>query len=202
MTRGADGALWLVTGGARSGKSAFAERLVAAHPAPAVYVATMRAPRPEDGEEELRARIGHHRAARPHTWETVEEPLWLAAAAAAAPPERPLLIDCLALWVTNRLLADAAAAAGAPAAVAALEAALAAEVDALAAHAAAVRRAPAVLVTNEVGDGVVPDTPLGRAFRDLLGRVNQRASAAADRAWLLVAGRPLELPPHPGGARR
>lgn len=183
------GDLLFVTGGARSGKSSFAEHLARRSGAPVVYLATM-----EAGDDELRERVQRHRSRRPVDWRTVEEPLRLADAVGAVPSDACTLIDCLSLWVTNRLMQLDAAEDPALGDVAALEDALDTEVGALIATAHA-RRAETIVVTNEVGAGIVPPYPLGRVYRDVLGRVNQRVSRASDRAWLLVAGRPLELPP-------
>ncbi|MDA0815895.1 MAG: bifunctional adenosylcobinamide kinase/adenosylcobinamide-phosphate guanylyltransferase, partial [Chloroflexi bacterium] len=160
-----------------------------------VYVATM-----EAGDAELEDRIARHRAARPSSWETIEAPRNMTAAVNEAPAEACVLIDCLSLWVTNRMLDDLGES-PTPEEAAAAEARLTTEVQALLA-AARDRSGPTVVVTNEVGSGLVPPYPLGRVYRDLLGRVNQQVSATADRAWLLVAGRALELPPPRGGAPR
>jgi adenosylcobinamide kinase/adenosylcobinamide-phosphate guanylyltransferase len=180
------GALWFVTGGARSGKSAFAERLARAAERPVVLVATM-----QPFDDELVRRVARHRAARPADWSTVEAPLGLVPAFEALDGAACVLLDCLSLWVSNRLLAldddptlDA---------IDELEAQLDGDLDRLLATIAA-RGGPTIVVTNEVGSGLVPPYPLGRAYRDLLGRVNQRTAAAAERAWLLVSGRPLALP--------
>jgi adenosylcobinamide kinase/adenosylcobinamide-phosphate guanylyltransferase len=180
------GEIWFVTGGARSGKSRFAERLAAQTGLEVVYVATM-----EPLDEELEARVAHHRASRPPFWSTVEAPRELVAALAMIAPETCVLVDCLSLWVTNRLLDRSET--PTPDDLSQLEASLGTDVRALADWAGR-RTAPTILVTNEVGGGIVPDTALGRAFRDVLGRVNQQTAAAASRAWLLVAGRALELP--------
>lgn len=188
------GNLWFVTGGARSGKSRYAERLAAGSGRAVVYIATMHAAS-DPPDEELERRIARHRAERPADWTTIEAPLDPAAALAGADRAACAILDCLSLWVTNRLLALG----DAPPldAVDALEATLSAELIALL-DTAATRDGPTILVTNEVGGGVVPAHPQARAFRDLLGRVNQQAAARAGRAWLLVAGRPLPLPPHAG----
>ncbi len=180
------GELWFVTGGARSGKSRFAERLAAGTGLPVAYVATMQ---PLDAE--LEARVARHRIERSAAWSTVEAPLDLVVAVSDAPSDACVLVDCLSLWVSNRLmpLGDTPVIAD----IAALEAVLDADLATLAACCAG-RTAPTILVTNEVGSSLVPEYPLGRAYRDLLGRVNQRASVAASRAWLLVAGRALPLP--------
>lgn len=182
------GEIWFVTGGARSGKSTYAERLAAQSSRPVRYVATMI---PHD--DELVDRVARHRAQRPNAWETVEAPTDLLGAVRDASSEACVLIDCLSLWVTNRLL-DLDTEEPARDAIDALEAALDVEVDAMLAAARA-RNGLTIAVTNEVGSGLVPPYPLGRVYRDLLGRVNQRVSQAAGRAWLLVSGRALELPP-------
>jgi adenosyl cobinamide kinase/adenosyl cobinamide phosphate guanylyltransferase len=187
------GALYFVTGGARSGKSAFAqalcERLAAAEAASAtlVYLATM-----EPLDAELERRVAKHREARSAAWRTIEAPLGLSAALADAGLDAWVLLDCLSLWVTNRLmpLGDPPAAA----ALDALERDIEAELDDLI-EAQRARAGALVVVSNEVGSGVVPPSALGRAYRDLLGRANQQVSAAASRAWLLASGRALELPP-------
>lgn len=167
-----------VTGGARSGKSAFAERLAAASGGAVTYLATAQAFDPE-----MEARIARHRADRPPGWGTVEEPLNVPEALAAAPTPT-VLLDCLSLWVSNLMFA------GLPdGAILGRAAALLA-----AAHA---RPGLTVLVTNEVGFGIVPDNALARRYRDVLGWVNQQAAAASDEAWLLVSGLPLHLKPSP-----
>lgn len=196
------GALYFVTGGARSGKSRFAVRLAEAEArngSPVVFVATM-----EALDDELRDRVARHRAARPPAWRTVEAPLSPAFALAEAEAEGCVLLDCLSLWLSNLLLAapgvDDASGDGAPAAAMgpdareSLGARIGAEVDVLL-RTIARRRGLTIVVSNEVGGGVVPTSPLGRLFRDLMGSANQQVAAAADRGWLLVAGRALELPP-------
>jgi adenosylcobinamide kinase/adenosylcobinamide-phosphate guanylyltransferase len=164
--------LTLVLGGARSGKSRFAEDLLTRLPAPWLYIATAQAL-----DDEMQARIAHHRARRPDGWETVEVPLDLAPALDAVAQGRPVLIDCLTLWLSNLLLAGRD---------------VEAETDRLAATLARAR-GPWVVVANEVGLGIVPDNPLARRFRDAAGRLNQRAAAAADRVVLTVAGLPVEV---------
>jgi cob(I)alamin adenosyltransferase len=163
--------LTLLLGGARSGKSRHAEALVAALPAPWVYIATAQ---PFDAE--MQARIELHRSRRGAGWQTMEAPLDLASALVEA-GARPVLVDCLTLWLSNLMLHGH----NIPAAVAAVETALAA------------RAAPTVLVTNEVGLGIVPEHPLGRAFRDEAGALNQSMAARADRVLFMVAGLPLTL---------
>ena len=167
--------LTLVLGGARSGKSRYAEGLIAALPPPWqppwTYVATAQA-----GDDEMAARIAAHRARRGPHWLTIEAPRDLAAALMSQ-PGAPILVDCLTLWLSNLMLADA----DFEAEVAHLETALAAATG------------PVVLVANEVGYGIVPDYPLGRRFRDLQGMLNQKLAARAGRVVLVVAGLPLAV---------
>jgi adenosylcobinamide kinase/adenosylcobinamide-phosphate guanylyltransferase len=160
-----------VLGGARSGKSRQAETLLTRSPGPWVYLATAR---PLD--DEMRARIAEHQTRREPGWQTIEAPIDVAGALQQA-AARPALVDCLTLWLTNLMLGDHDIAG----ATAALEGAL------------DQRPAPTILVSNEVGLGIVPATPLGRAFRDEAGRLNQRIAARADRVLFMVAGLPLTL---------
>ena len=163
----------LVLGGARSGKSAHAERLAEASPKEVVYLATSRA-----GDAEMSARIRHHRDRRPAHWQTVEEELALAATLRAqCAPGRIVLVDCLTLWLSNLMLAGRDTAQARQALTAALGAA----------------RSPVVLVTNEVGWGIVPDNPLARRFRDEAGLLGQRVAAIADEVCLVACGLPLTL---------
>jgi adenosylcobinamide kinase/adenosylcobinamide-phosphate guanylyltransferase len=182
------GEITLITGGARSGKSAFAESLAAQTTRAVTYIATL-----EPLDDEMRDRIARHRARRPASWRTVEAPGDLAAAVRTADDGDAILLDCLAVWTSNRLLSlhDEVPA---PLDLAALEETVTTDVRALLDLLAA-RSGPAILVTNEVGDGLVPPYALGRAYRDLLGRVNQQVSRGALHAYLVVAGRPLPLPP-------
>jgi adenosylcobinamide kinase / adenosylcobinamide-phosphate guanylyltransferase len=167
--------LTFLLGGARSGKSTLAVELAGGWDGAVTLIATG-----EARDEEMAERIRAHRAERPAAWTTVEEPLDLAAAIADVPEESALVIDCLSLWVANRLdrgdAEDVIAGDGASAA------ALAAK-----------RGALTLAVSNEVGLGVVPATPLGRHFRDVLGRVNATWAAAASEALFVVAGRTLPL---------
>jgi len=174
------GRVTLVLGGARSGKSSYAERRAAESGLPVVYVATATA-----GDGEMAARIAAHRARRPAAWRTVEAPRDLAATIAEhAKPGVLLLVECLSLWVSNELLRREAGADVEAELVGAIQRALAA---------ARAAGAHLLLVSNEVGMGVVPPYPLGRRYRDALGRVNQAAAAGADDVYLMVAGIPVDV---------
>lgn len=165
--------LTLILGGARSGKSARAEALVRGSGLERVYVATAQ---PLDAE--MAERIARHRAARGEGWRTVEEPLALPELLAeTAAPGRALLVDCLTLWVTNLMMAGRT---------------VDAEGERLAASLAATK-GPVVLVSNEVGSGVVPMDAMSRAFVDHAGRLHQRIAAMADWVQLVAAGLPLDL---------
>ncbi len=164
--------LTLVTGGARSGKSGFAEGLARGCGRPRRYIATAQA-----FDAEMQERIDHHRAQRGADWLTVEAPLDLAGALALAQPAEVVLVDCLTLWLTNHLLAGH----DLPAEVARLTSALTA------------CPAQVICVTNEVGWGIVPGDPLSRRFRDEQGRLNQQIAAQAGLAVLVAAGLPLVL---------
>ena len=181
--------IWFVSGGARSGKSRFAEQLARETGRPVTYLVTMIA-----SDEELAARIAAHRRDRPEGARTIEEPRDPVAALGGQDGASCVLLDCLSLWVSNRLLELGEEPSLED--VAGLDRELDCEAARLVATARA-REGETIVVTNEVGAGLVPEYPLGRHYRDLLGRVNQRVAAAADRAWLLVAGRPLPLPPAP-----
>ncbi|MBI5289172.1 MAG: bifunctional adenosylcobinamide kinase/adenosylcobinamide-phosphate guanylyltransferase [Chloroflexi bacterium] len=181
--------LSLLTGGARSGKSALAERLGHASNRPVLFIATM-----EPADDEVRARIAEHRASRPAHWRTVEAPLDVVAALRDhAHTGDFVILDCLTLWVSNILLRSIAGVEN----VTPSEAAAAVETCAAAAthllDCIAAFEGEIAIVTNEVGMGLVPPYPLGRIFRDALGRVNALVAARADRVYYLVAGLALEL---------
>lgn len=162
-----------VLGGARSGKSAFAERLADATGLEQVYIATGQA-----FDAEMEARIDAHRRSRGTGWRTVEAPQALTQAIRAkARHDRVLLVDCLTLWLSNCLLADDDIAAAIDELGRMLEAA----------------DGTIILVSNEVGLSIVPENALARAFRDHSGRMNQAIAARADEAWLVAAGLPLKL---------
>lgn len=166
--------LLYITGGARSGKSHYAEQLAITTGQPVTYLATAQV-----FDAEMSIRISRHRAERPAHWLTVEEPLEVAQAAAQV--QTPvLLLDCLSLWVSNMLLAewpDEQVLCAADALLSVL----------------AQRSGRNIVVSNEVGLGIVPDNALARRYRDLLGWVNQRAAAASTGAFLLVSGLPVRL---------
>lgn len=166
--------LTLVLGGARSGKSRLAEKLTRAaltDQQTPNYIATA-----EAWDDEMRARIAQHQHERGDDWTTLEAPHDLPEAIRSSDGV-PLLVDCLTLWLSNRMLADAD-----------LDTDRAALLEALAS-----RPAPTVLVSNEVGFGIVPETPLGRRFRDAQGNLNQNIAAAADCVILTAAGLPLVM---------
>lgn len=164
--------LTLVTGGARSGKSSYAEGLARNSQRPRRYIATAQA-----FDAEMADRIAHHRAQRGADWTTVEAPLDLCAALAETRPDEVVLVDCLTLWLTNHLLADH----DLPAEFTRLEQAL---TDC---------PAPVICVTNEVGWSIVPMDALSRRFRDEQGRLNQRIAARAGLAVAVLCGLPLAL---------
>ncbi|GAB6062476.1 bifunctional adenosylcobinamide kinase/adenosylcobinamide-phosphate guanylyltransferase [Deferrisoma palaeochoriense] len=165
-----------VTGGARSGKSRFAQRIAEAWEGPLLYVATA-----EVLDDEMADRVRRHRADRGPRWETLEEPLDLPAALRAAEGFGGALVDCLTLWVSNLLGRWGGDETG-------LAAALDGFYQALEAF-----RGRVCLVTNEVGSGIVPENALARRFRDLAGRVNQECAARAHEAYLVVSGLPVRL---------
>lgn len=166
------GTLTLVIGGARSGKSRFAEGLIAATSRAKHYIATA-----EAWDDEMRARIAQHRTDRGDDWTTVDAPRDLCTALAAVPQDAALLIDCATLWLTNHMLADSD---------------LDAETTSLL-RALSACPAPVVIVTNDVGGGIVPDNALARRFRDAQGRLNQQLAAQANLVVTVIAGLPLVL---------
>lgn len=164
--------LTFLLGGARSGKSRHAETLIQNLPAPWTYIATA-----EAYDDEMRDRIRLHRSRRPAPWENIEVPIDLEAALAALPEGRPMLLDCLTLWLTNVMLAEM-------------------DVDDAIERLADILgnpRGPWFVVSNEVGLGIVPDNALARQFRDAAGRLNQLVAARADTVLFMVAGLPMKV---------
>ena len=169
---GGQGLVTLVLGGARSGKSRYAEWLIATYPQPWIYLATA-----EAKDDEMADRIAAHKARRDAGWRTIEAPHALADALDAAPAEVAVLVDCLTLWLSNLMEGTF-------------------DIDAQTARLLEVlarRPGPTVLVTNEVGLGIVPDNALARRFRDLQGMLNQRLAAQAARVIMMVAGVPVAV---------
>lgn len=166
--------LTLILGGARSGKSDYAEQLAQARGGDDVlFVATA-----EAGDDEMRARIEKHRSERDMRWRTLEATRDIAHALKAAPPARVVLLDCVTLWVANVWLSHAEM--------------MIHEVEELLDWQRS-RDAEMIIVSNEVGMGIVPDNELARGYRDLLGAVNKKIAAEAAQVYLMVAGIPLEV---------
>jgi adenosylcobinamide kinase/adenosylcobinamide-phosphate guanylyltransferase len=177
------GRILFVLGGARSGKSRYAQARALEAAGTAGRVAFIATAEPRD--EEMRERIGRHRQGRPAGWVTLEAPLRAGEALEEVGPEAgAILVDCLTLLASNLLLSapDAGKA----------EAAVMGEIERVLAAARAAP-VPVILVSNEVGQGVVPDSELGRAFRDIAGRAHQRVAAEADEVVFLTAGIPQRL---------
>ncbi len=167
----------LVLGGARSGKSAFAEKLLHDGNAERTYLATATA-----GDDEMKARIAHHRTARSAAWQTIEEPIAIVDCLKRETDKgRAVLVDCLTLWLSNLFMGTHD---------------IDQEIDRLALF---LQEAPRdiVLVSNEIGLGLVPETKLGRDFRDAQGRLNQRIAAAVPTVVFVAAGLPLYLKGNP-----
>jgi adenosylcobinamide kinase/adenosylcobinamide-phosphate guanylyltransferase len=165
----------LVLGGARSGKRAYAEGLAGTHKGEKLYIATA-----ESIDAEMTGRIKHHQVRRGSSWQTIEAPLDLVSVLRASDAaDRFILIDCVTVWINNLMFRQRATEA---------------EIAALCSAISSVR-GRVVVVSNEVGSGIVPDNALARAFRDEAGRANQALAAAADEVVLVVAGLPLTLKP-------
>jgi adenosylcobinamide kinase/adenosylcobinamide-phosphate guanylyltransferase len=166
------GLVTLVLGGARSGKSRYAEGLITRSPKPWMYIATA-----EARDDEMANRIAAHQARRGSDWQTVEAPHDVPDAIAQAPINAALLVDCLTLWLSNLMEGGSD-----------IEAQIARLQESL-----TVRAGPTVLVSNEVGLGIVPNNGLARRFRDLQGQLNQRMAAQAPRVVMMVAGIPIAV---------
>ena len=167
----------LVTGGARSGKSALAERLALSATGRAIYIATA-----EILDDEMAARVAAHRARRGAEWRDLHAPLDLVQALEDSDGADPRLVDCLTLWLSNLILGGADW----------LE-----EGERLA-ESVARQTGPVVFVTNEVGAGIVPENKLAREFRDAAGWLNQTMAGACDGVWLCVSGCPVKIKPGQG----
>jgi adenosylcobinamide kinase / adenosylcobinamide-phosphate guanylyltransferase len=166
------GHFMLVLGGARSGKSRYAETVITSRPRPWIYLATA-----EPLDAEMETRIAEHRQRRGTRWHTIEAPRDLGGALRGVPHEASVLIDCLTLWLSNLLIAEAD---------------LKSEIDRVE-SALAEMRGLVVAVANEVGCGIVPENALARRFRDAAGQLNQRLAARAERVVLVVAGIPVNV---------
>ncbi|MBF9197926.1 bifunctional adenosylcobinamide kinase/adenosylcobinamide-phosphate guanylyltransferase [Microvirga terrestris] len=167
----------LVLGGARSGKSRTALQLAEQTSSQRIYVATAQA-----FDDEMRERIALHRLERDHSWQTVDAPLELSRAIEAhTASDKAVLVDCLTLWLSNVVLAERDPSHEGDRLIGALREA----------------QGPLILVSNEVGQGIVPSTPLGRSFRDEQGRLNQRIAEACDAVVFVAAGCPILLKPAP-----
>jgi adenosylcobinamide kinase/adenosylcobinamide-phosphate guanylyltransferase len=162
----------LITGGARSGKSVIAETKALSYGKPAIYIATA-----EVRDQEMAARVAEHRARRGQDWQDHAAPFDLTGALAETDGRGPRLVDCLTLWLTNLMLADRDWRAEAAALCAALPG----------------QKSPVIIVTNEVGQGIVPENRLARDFRDASGILNQWVAAAVDEVFLAVAGLPMKV---------
>ncbi|MFL2784953.1 MAG: bifunctional adenosylcobinamide kinase/adenosylcobinamide-phosphate guanylyltransferase [Paracoccaceae bacterium] len=162
----------LVLGGAASGKSSWAEAYTASLAPDLIYVATAQA-----YDNEMKNKIIAHQSARSDRWKTFEEPLNLAGLIGTLPADHSVLIDCATMWLSNQMLAEKNCDQAGDALLKALPAAA----------------SPIVIVSNEVGHGVVPQNALGRQFRDAQGRLNQRLAAAADLVVMITAGLPMVL---------
>jgi adenosylcobinamide kinase/adenosylcobinamide-phosphate guanylyltransferase len=168
----------LVLGGARSGKSRHAEKIIESTLGNELYDGAIYLATAEALDDEMKARIAEHKGRRGDDWRTVEEPLDLVGALTAnVDPARPILVDCLTLWLGNLMGAGR-------------------DIDAETTALAACLQdfgGPVVLVSNEVGLGIVPDNELARRFRDHAGRLNQAVADIADRVLFVAAGQPLTL---------
>jgi adenosylcobinamide kinase / adenosylcobinamide-phosphate guanylyltransferase len=166
--------LTLVLGGARSGKSDYALKLAMLAPSPWVFVATA-----EALDAEMQERIKRHKEMRGEGWVTIEAPIDLAGAMEQAPVDSVMVIDCFTLWLSNLMLGECN---------------IDHEVGRFG-EALRARSAATIAVANEVGLGIIPETPLGRAFRDQAGTLNQHLAAIAGKVILIVAGLPLTIKP-------
>ena len=183
----------LVLGGARSGKSSYAEQLASATQCEVIYIATASAVT-NSADSEMQMRIALHKAQRPAHWQTVEQPLMLGAAIAEwSAPERVLLIDCLTVWLSNLLFSEEK---NYPEIGKIIPPELFHQERAAFLQALADAKGDVILVSNEVGMGIVPQGAISRWFVDEAGRLNQAVAAACERAIFMAAGLPLILKDH------
>ena len=164
----------LITGGTRSGKSSFAEKRTLSYGTPVLYIATAQA-----FDEEMENRIQLHQQRRGDEWRTISEPLAIANILTSLDRQGACLVDCLTLWLSNLIFAEED-----------ISKATSSLIEAIAA-----RRDPVILVTNEVGCGIVPENALARQFRDEAGRLNQIVAEAVDEVYTCISGIPLKLKP-------
>ena len=164
----------LITGGTRSGKSSFAEKRTLSYGTPVIYIATAQA-----FDEEMENRIQLHQQRRGDEWRTISEPLAIANILTSLDRQGACLVDCLTLWLSNLIFAEED-----------ISKATSSLIEAIAA-----RRDPVILVTNEVGGGIVPENALARRFRDEAGRLNQIVAEAVDEVYTCISGIPLKLKP-------
>ena len=166
----------LVTGGARSGKSSFAEKRTKQLGSSLIYIATSKII-----DSEMEKRVAEHQARRGSEWETLHAPLKLTEALSETDGKGPCLVDCLTIWLNNLIFHNEDTVVATKELIKVLEQ----------------RSDPVVLVTNEVGSGIVPENALARRFRDEAGRMNQIISQVADEVYLSVSGIPLQIKPNP-----
>lgn len=171
----------LITGGARSGKSNFAEQRIKQLGGSLIYIATADA-----FDSEMKDRIALHQARRGPDWQTIHAPMNLPEALRRTDGRGPCLVDCLTIWLSNLMCADQQTAAAAEQLVAVI----------------AARSDPVILVTNEVGSGIVPENALARRFRDEAGRMNQIIAAAVDEVYVSISGIPMRIKPQPDGPEK
>ena len=164
----------LITGGARSGKSSFAEKRTLSYGTPVLYIATAQA-----FDEEMENRIQLHQQRRGDEWRTISEPLAIANILTSLDRQGACLVDCLTLWLSNLIFAEEDIS----------------KATSLLIEAIAARRDPVILVTNEIGGGIVPENALARRFRDEAGRLNQIVAEAVDEVYTCISGIPLKLKP-------
>ena len=164
----------LITGGARSGKSSFAEKKTLSYGVPVIYIATAQAL-----DEEMEKRIQIHRERRGEEWLTINEPLEIADKLISSDGQGACLVDCLTLWLSNLMFAEKEITEATSSLIKAIDA----------------RRDPVILVTNEVGGGIIPENEVARRFRDEAGRLNQIVADTVDEVYTCISGIPLKLKP-------